>query len=87
VVGDEGFWLCARRTVPRIPAVGCKERTNEAHGQKRRRKPLPIFQTDSHIVILFRRRHPRRAALLIGNLANNVLSIIPAAIKQKMSFF
>jgi hypothetical protein len=36
---------------------------------------------------LFRRRHPRRTALLIGNLANNVLSIIPAAIKQKMSFF
>jgi len=43
----EGFWLCARRTVPRIPKEGCKERTNEAHGQKHRRRPFPIFQTDS----------------------------------------
>jgi hypothetical protein len=45
--GGEGFWLCARRTVPRIPKAGCKERPNEAHGQKRRRRPVPIFQTDS----------------------------------------
>ena len=45
--GGEGFWLCARRPVPRIPKAGCKERANEAHGQKHRRRPVPIFQTDS----------------------------------------
>jgi hypothetical protein len=47
MVGGEGFWLCARRTVPRIPKAGCKERANEAHGQKHRRRLVPIFQTDS----------------------------------------
>jgi hypothetical protein len=44
MVGGEGFWLCARRTVPRIPTAGCKERSNEAHRQKHRRRPVPIFQ-------------------------------------------
>jgi hypothetical protein len=43
LAGGEGFWLCARRTVPRIPKAGCKERANEAHRQKHRRRPVPIF--------------------------------------------
>jgi len=33
----EGFWVAARRRGRRIPAVGCKDRANAAHGQKIRR--------------------------------------------------
>ena len=31
------FWLCARRRRRSIPAAGCDDRTNAAHGQKNRR--------------------------------------------------
>src|SRR5437016_3796904 len=33
----EGFWAWARRRGRRIPAAGCKDRANAAHGQKTRR--------------------------------------------------
>ena len=66
LVGGEGFWLGARRTVPR-PALRDKEWANEAHRQKHRRRLVPIFQKDSKLsqsVLdcggaprLFRRRH------------------------------
>jgi hypothetical protein len=35
---------------------------------------------------LFRRRHPRRTALLIGNLACNGLSTVSTAFKRKCHF-
>src|SRR5204862_4247042 len=33
----EGFWPWARRRGPRIPAAGCQDRANAAHGRKTRR--------------------------------------------------
>jgi hypothetical protein len=63
-----------------IVGVGVWQQTSATWRRGNLRQPVQV-------IILFRRRHPRRTALLIGNLANNVLSIIPAAIKQKMSFF
>src|SRR5436190_18594177 len=54
----EGFWPWARRRGPRIPAAGCKDRANAAHGRKTRR-PEGFRATGPLASLLLSRRSTR----------------------------